>query len=250
MSAGADFELFRVNLLKKIKEEGLSFRAVSLGAGLNEKFVAQIMSGKSRYPRYDNIAKLAAFLQCDPSDLTGASASKPTALSQTAELVGTIRAGYFREALEEPEFDRERIIIAHSTRYPGVPRFALRVDGLSMNEKLPDGSYAICVRYADMGAVPQSGDLVICQRAGPGGTIEATCKEFVIEADGSAYLWPRSTHPDFQRPYKLVPPGEAPDIADDWGDLFGAVQARQIGADEVDDFEIVAKVITYQMDYL
>ena len=60
-----------------------------------------------------------------------------------------------------------------------MPRFALKVVGPSMDLMYPDGTIILCVRYADLGRLPESGERVVCQRRDDQGLVEATVKEFV-----------------------------------------------------------------------
>ncbi len=47
----------------RLKKLNLSMRAASLGAGLSDGFIRNIMSGKSESPRGINLSKLARILQ-------------------------------------------------------------------------------------------------------------------------------------------------------------------------------------------
>jgi transcriptional regulator with XRE-family HTH domain len=49
----------------RLQELGLSPRAASLKAGLNDDAIRNIFRGRSRHPRYDTIAKIARVLDCE-----------------------------------------------------------------------------------------------------------------------------------------------------------------------------------------
>ncbi|MCG8694342.1 MAG: S24 family peptidase [Minwuiales bacterium] len=130
---------------------------------------------------------------------------------------GAVQAGTWREALEWPRDDWYPIAVPPDDPYGGLARFGLSVRGPSMNAVYPDGATLICVRFADLGRGPETGDRVICQRHNPNGMIEATVKEFVID-DGIAWLWPRSYHPEHQTPIRLP---DLPKRSDDLAYLLG-----------------------------
>jgi len=64
-------QALRTNLTELIKQRGLSQRALSRQASLDETAVKQILSGRSRSPRLDTVARLAAALETDVSGLIG-----------------------------------------------------------------------------------------------------------------------------------------------------------------------------------
>lgn len=117
-------------------------------------------------------------------------------------VVGEIMAGLFREAIRVDDLSPS-INIGPEPRYSGFPRFALRVRGPSMNLLYPDGSFVVCIEFADLGRDPKHGERVIVYRINSDGLIEATCKEFVVDGNGAAWLWPRSSDPHFQTPWPL-----------------------------------------------
>ena len=69
--------------------------------------------------------------------------------------------------------------------------------------------------------------------------IEATVKEYVVDDDGQVWLWPRSSHPEYQQPFLLKER-----IDRDMGSEANSTETdnryREVYAD---DFEIVALVI-------
>ncbi|MEQ8602547.1 MAG: helix-turn-helix transcriptional regulator [Marivibrio sp.] len=64
-------QALRANLTDLIKQRGLSQRALSRLASLDETAVKQILSGRSRSPRLDTVARLAAALETDVAGLIG-----------------------------------------------------------------------------------------------------------------------------------------------------------------------------------
>jgi len=120
------------------------------------------------------------------------------------EVLGDVRAGAWRNALEFEEEDKEILSV------PAPPRaFSLIARGESMNERYPDGTYLICLPIIEFDEI-KDGAGVIVHRSNAEGLWEATVKEYRLK-DGKAYLWPRSDHPDHQNPL-LYENGESVEI--------------------------------------
>jgi len=75
-----------------------------------------------------------------------------------------------------------------------------------MNEVYPEGSIVVCVNLKDLGREPRPGERVIVERHGASGLVEITVKELRRDESGDYWLWPRSTHPAFQQPWKWPQP--------------------------------------------
>lgn len=58
-------------LRRLMKKHGLSARALSLKAGLNETFVKAVLAGRSRNPRTDTLGAIADVFGLKTDDLTG-----------------------------------------------------------------------------------------------------------------------------------------------------------------------------------
>lgn len=120
------------------------------------------------------------------------------------EVLGDVRAGAWRNALEFEEEDKEILSV------PAPPRaFSLIARGESMNQRYPDGTYLICLPIIEFDVI-KDGAGVIVHRSNAEGLWEATVKEYRVK-DGKAYLWPRSDHPDHQSPL-LYENGESVEI--------------------------------------
>lgn len=141
-------------------------------------------------------------------------ALRPIATLEDVPVVGHVQAGEWQEALELDEQEWRYVPVALDPEYPEVKRFGLKVLGPSMNKLYPEGTVLICIGLHDIGEDPRPGDKVICQRRRKDGLIEATVKEYVLEADGSHWLYPRSTDPRFQQPWPLEKPGDDDDNDD------------------------------------
>lgn len=118
-------------------------------------------------------------------------------------VIGIASAGVFRTIEWEPEVGT----VIPAIPKPGVEldaQYAVRVDGPSVNRRIPDGMFAICVRYDAYPGEPAHGQLVhvIRERAG---LREHTIKELRYERAGRV-LWPCSDHPDHQEPINIEAP--------------------------------------------
>jgi DNA-binding XRE family transcriptional regulator len=115
-------------------------------------------------------------------------------------VVATVSAGTFRY---DDTID-EGIVVPAVLRadIPASSQYAARIDGPSVNKRIPDGAFAICALYESYPGGAQHGQLVhvVRERAG---FYENTIKELRYTRDG-AELWPVSTDPKHQQPIKLA----------------------------------------------
>lgn len=196
--------------------------------GVKQQTVNDLESGRSRTTKF--ILEFAAALDQDPEWLrSGKGDMRPraqvhgnvTRLSKTevpwvknfvmVKLVGAVQAGVWGPALEWSDDDHREIFVTPHPLYAGLPMVAFEVIGPSMNKYYPHKTPVICISYIDLGEQPKNGDHVLVQHW-KDDLVEATVKEFVIEDDGTRLLYPRSFHPDFQKPMKLVKPPKGEEI--------------------------------------
>lgn len=197
-----------VNRLKKLrKRRGLSQRELGELAGTSRGQIAKLERGERRLT-VDWMQRLAGPLHCSPSELMDATVTS----LKPAQVVGAVCAGDYKEAIEWPVDDQYNVGYYEDGIFPGIKRFALRVDGPSMNKILPDGSHIICVKLIDAAYQPKTGDLVIVHRLNKHGFTEATVKEYSIDDTGQHWLWPRSDHPEHQSPIEVRQPGNGDEI--------------------------------------
>ena len=190
------------------KARGLSREKLASLAGLSSMHLYRLEKGKSRLTER-SAAKLARALQMPVEQLLE---TPPPG----APVLGTVQAGVWREAAEDPlhveDWERiadnghERIPCPPDRRYPHAPVFALRVAGDSMDKVFPEGSYALAVRLADAGLgvhdIP-SGSIVVAQRR-LHDVYETTLKR-LVRKDGEVWLQPESTNVR-HKPFRLAPP--------------------------------------------
>ena len=192
--------IFLERLDAKMRERNVSDRALSLRAGMSADYVRSLRR-KTGSATIESIGKLANQLKCSVAWLSGESNVDDAAANESAvrpervQLVGEVRASTFRTAFEIPESEQITLWLPPDTRYPGVPRFALKVSGPSLNEIAPDGATILCASFFDLerraGRQPRHGDIVVVQ-AWRHDLVEATCKAYVERHDG-VWLEPRTT---------------------------------------------------------
>lgn len=155
--------LLKRNLRELIKATGKSDRAVSLEAGLAESALRDIFNDKVKNPRRDTLAKLASHLGVTVSELMGESA--PFSAHRMVPLVGELAPGVWRSGESFfPKDEWTEIPVANDPRFPGVPAVALLVKDRSFEPDLRKGSYALVLRYEDMGVKPRPADVVAVER--------------------------------------------------------------------------------------
>jgi hypothetical protein len=171
-------------------------------AGLSDGTLRAYFAGDTAGLNNTTLEKLARAADVTVAELLG-----ETVPLDSIMVVGAVQAGVWREALEWPESDWYPAPVAADRRFLAVPQFGLVVRGPSMNELYPDGSVVVCVKLIDLGRDPRPFERVVVQRRADDG-YEATVKELRIDDRGGAWLWPRSTDPNFQQPWRVP---DAPD---------------------------------------
>lgn len=121
-------------------------------------------------------------------------------------IIGVLQAGMFKEEIDTEEPIGYVQDIADK-RYYGLPRYAKRIVGPSMNNVVPENSVAIFVSLMDLGRDPENGEIVEVIRRDERGFVEATLKRYVV-TDAGKYLMPDSSHPEHREPVKLRDNGE------------------------------------------
>nr|WP_298685274.1 S24 family peptidase [uncultured Dongia sp.] len=191
----------------RLKEIGKTQKALADFIGLPEPRITDIIRGDRRVTAGES-EKIAAFIgwsskkvarMLDPS-LPPLDTELDLIDTTRVPVVGVIEAGEWREAVEfAMDEDQPFVDVPPDPRYPGIRRFALRVNGPSMNQLYPDGSHVIVVPAMDLGDGwrPNNGQRVVVQRTNDTGGVETTVKEFMVREDGQTFLVPRSTDPTF-----------------------------------------------------
>ena len=213
----SDKPLFDPARLRAVLEEATgpdtkwSARSLSMAStgGRSPNVVRDIMRGKSVNPTLDTILGLARALGKDlsefvPSGALGASGPRASG-SDRLKVVGAVAAGIWREQTDWVEEDTYEIEVGPNP-VAGGERFALRMEGHSMDQIIPPGSDLECLRVTFGVVTPQPGDIVIVQRTRHD-LQELTCKR--LEFDGQNWvLRAESTRPEFQEPIIIGRPDD------------------------------------------
>lgn len=155
--------ILKRNLRELIKATGKSDRAVSLAAGLGESGLRDIFNDKVKNPRRDTLIKLGTYLGVSLSELMGEAA--PFSAHRMVPLVGELALGVWRSGDSFfPKNEWSEIPVANDPRFPGIPAVALLVKDRSMEPELRKGSYALVLRFEDMGVKPRPNDIVAVER--------------------------------------------------------------------------------------
>lgn len=200
--------------LKELEARGKNQKGLAEALDLPSPRISEMISGKREIAGKE-VRPLADYLELpEPlvlSHITGASARNERI--SAVPIIGFVQAGAWREALELPQEEWRLVPVAANGRYEQIRRYGLEVRGPSMNEVYPEGAVIICVKLIDLGREPRHGERVVVQRRSDLG-FEATVKEFRQDPDGTFWLWPRSTDPNFQQPWRLPKPDEYDDNED------------------------------------
>ena len=187
-------------LRRFISDNQLKIAPWAKAAAVDKNSIYNFLNGHSQSLDHTTYAKLARASRIPVWKLNG---DAPEAPSPSAIwVVGQVQAGHFLEAVE---WDRSHW---YSIDVPVAPRFranakALLVAGESMNKEFRDGAIVIWVDMLDF-RPPEHEDFVVAYAYSNDGRIEATVKEYRLDDEGRAWLWPKSTEPEFQSPVCLA----------------------------------------------
>ena len=147
-------------------------------------------------------------------------------------VVGAVQAGAWLVVDDLAQEEPRRIAAARDSRFsPDVRQYLLEVRGDSMNALTVDnrpspifeGDFVQCVSTDDFGYAPQTGHVIEFERTRDGGHLkEVTLKQVEVTPRG-IILWPRSTNPRWQEPFRLQ------DGAGDDQEMIGCIRGLVIG---------------------
>lgn len=185
---------------------GITFTELARRAGIDSATLTRFMNKPTYKPNLSDttLQKIAEAVH-RPLPQTG---TQNTHLPRmiglpTVKVVGTAAAGLWKDVsiIAAGNYVHEEIPVIETARYAGHEQYALLVEGQSINRKIKDGEYAICVAWDGLGAEPKNGQYVHVERS-RAGLQEATIKMIRIH-DGRIELWPDSDDPRFQEPLTL-----------------------------------------------
>lgn len=203
----------RAALRDFIQSLGLRPASWARGAGISPSTLYNFLHGRSDSLSQPTLEALGHAVGRPVSELTGENRVRASTQVQPVTVLGAVEAGHWLDALEWPPAERFEIMVTPARRRR-THVFGLVVRGPSMNLRYPEGSVLVCAPVRHLGRPFGSGDRVIVERRHQDGRVEATVKELFLDADGRAWLWPRSTHPKHQQPIAIPwppDPGQHPD---------------------------------------
>ncbi len=184
---------FGNRLIAYRKARGLNQNDVAKAVGVAQGTVSRWETDV--IPEGKNLRDLAEFFSKSVEELLGL---KPVSVDSRLLIVGAVGAGIFRETLDFDAADQYEVAIPAPRNPTRANSFGLEVRGPSMNLHYPEGTILVCVQINDMSRDLRDGDHVIVYRR-YGHQLEATCKELRM-SNGSPWLWPRSSDPQYQAP--------------------------------------------------
>lgn len=201
---GDDPRMDRQWIKHRLKELGKTQAGLADHLDLPRSRVSEMISGV-RTLQVGEVTKVAEYLEWPPTRVLELECrlDLPQPVGSTIKVVGSVEAGIFKPAIEMPLDQQELIQIYELPGFERMPKFGLKVQGRSMDLVYKPGTILICVRLAEGMIELRPGMKVIACRRDDAGDIEATVKELVQEEDGSLWLWPRSSDPAYQQPWRL-----------------------------------------------
>lgn len=179
---------------------GITPTELARRAGVDSATLTRFMNNPNYKPNLSDttLQKIAEAVRRPlPSEGVFTSLPRPNDLHRV-KVAGTAAAGLWKDVSIIPDdyYVHEEIPVIENSRYAGYEQYALLVEGNSINRKIRDGEYAICVAWAAFGGDPKEGQYVHVER-NRGGLQEVTIKKVRV-VDGRIGLWPDSDDPRFQ----------------------------------------------------
>lgn len=137
--------------------------------------------------------------------MTGFDTKMPEAVREViaVPILGVASASVFRDSDWLPNDGASVPAMSYHGLNPLV-QYALKVEGNSVNRRIADGMYAICVPLEAFPGGAEHGKLVHVQRT-RAGLVETTIKEIRYGPAGIT-LWPASTDPEHQEAISVASP--------------------------------------------
>jgi len=176
-------------------------------AGLERGFINDILAGKKRSVRGENLEKLAIGLDCDPDYLLGRQNTAKLSFSKHTPGVvyirGEVAAGMWLDAGLDgwDTCEYEPSPFPPDGRFPTDAQFDLIVRGTSINRFAKDGQRLRCVSADTFPYQIQDNDIVIVERY-RGDLRERTAKRW-RRRNNVVELWPDSDDERWQAPLKV-----------------------------------------------
>lgn len=184
------------------KQLGLRQMDVAIAAEVDKSTVSRWERDEQK-PRFDQTRALAGLFRVSVDEFADTNVvplGAGNADARPIRVIAELQAGAWKEAVEWDHDEQFDVPAYLNPKMRGWVIAGYRVGGTSMNRIYPEGSIVFAAATIANGLAPQNGDRVIVQRRNKDGLYEATLKEFVVEQDGTKWLWPRSYDPEHQAP--------------------------------------------------
>lgn len=187
-----------------MKEQGLNASALAAEAGLGNTAVYDIISGKSKRPMHDVLARIAERLKVDIAYLIGVSnnrriAQEPPRLA--IPVIGIAETGAWRPM---PDKNVRTTDLLALRKIDGVPHpsyrtaehFALDAADDSMNVVgIVPGAQVLCIDLAGIEATIENGRLYAIRLTEKAHGVQTIIRRIVLDRDGNGFdLQPNSTN--------------------------------------------------------
>lgn len=187
-------------LEQAITAAGTNPTRLALEIGRDKDYIRDLLQGRKKSLKANDWLAIRERLGLDIEEATAEDDSLTLPeVSLSDELpampvVGTIQAGVWVETYMLSQDDQKTIPVGRDPRYPHARQYALCVRGDSMDEAdIPDGSYVVCVDFAESGIHLRAGHIVHVESI-EADKSETTLKEVAIK-NGRRILIPRSSNP-------------------------------------------------------
>lgn len=182
-------------LAEAIEQAGLTPAGLALAIGRDKDYIRDYLVGRKRSLKADDLLRIAEKVGGIDGSLTLTEVPLRNDL-QELPVVGTIRAGAWIETFMLDDDDQGTIPVARDRRFPFARQYALAVSGDSMDKEAPDGSFVVCVDFAESGLRLKAGMIAHVESIEVEKS-ETTLKEIAI-SNGEIILLPRSSNPIYK----------------------------------------------------
>jgi SOS-response transcriptional repressor LexA len=212
MQMSYDPEKTREAIKNYMEEHKLSATSWALDSGLSRSTLIAFLNKSNNSITNRTLSALAQNQGISIAQLIGEkNQSSPNEIDWSKvdkiNVIGSVQAGAFKEALEWPQEERYVTAFAGNLlKYKNIAKYGLEVKGDSMNMLYPEGSILACISTIQNPIEFKTGQRVIVERRNKEGFHEATVKEINF-VDGNCWLMPKSTNP-IHAPIRLSPNGD------------------------------------------
>lgn len=219
------------NKIKELrKKKGLTQEALASKINCTTSQVIKLERGERRLSDVW-LDRLAPALDATRAEILGEKATFQDHLNRRYKVIGKVNAGVFTNETDVPVSEQEAIVLPTGSHPWANEFYVLEVCGDSMDKLgIVDGSYIACLDIKQYVTKLESGDLVVARRSDNNGRHETVLMQVEIQADGNYWIYPRSSNPEFQQPFKIRPPHESD---------------SSLSHTEVGEFGVLAVVMTW-----